>query len=309
MSEPILWIVVIMAVAAAAVIGYYVGRGNVDRQRVDTLEAQIKSQSEEMTRRQMEHETYRREVSAHFDKTATLFVDMAGSYKALFEHLSEGYEMLSDKSTSKVLPDRPGALLDGPDVGSGNASDARRDPTLDVTDQTAAKAAPKSESAVSQTPEAPVAAGVDAKRAEDNAGTQKSRDKGKDKDQQADRETALPPLKAAAELAREAEGVTDPDAKDKDAKDKDAKDKDAKDKDAKDKDAKDKDAKDKDGKDKDGKDKDAKDKDGKKEDGEKEDGEKEDGKKEDGEKKGDQAVARPEPGQAASGDEKAASAR
>lgn len=200
MSEPILWIVVVMAIAAAAVIGYYIGRGNVDRKRVDTLEAQIESQSEQMSRQQAEHETYRREVSEHFDKTATLFVDMAGSYKALFAHLSEGYETLSDKSSRKVLPDRPGALLDGPE--GGEAYDATRiEPTLDA-------ATPASSSGDKPAPASDKSAtGTAVGKAADTSG-ESGRKAGKS--DQSDQQAPLPPLEDSAAPGEEKSGKATP---------------------------------------------------------------------------------------------------
>ncbi|MGC9456000.1 MAG: ZapG family protein [Halothiobacillaceae bacterium] len=130
MSDPVLWIVAVLVVAAAAVVGYFMGRGNPDRQRVDTLEKQLAAQSEEMTRQQQDMEKYRHEVSEHFDRTAELFVDMAGSYRALYEHLSAGYDTLGAKPGQRVLPDRPGALLEDPAIVKEVA------PTLDPLPKT-----------------------------------------------------------------------------------------------------------------------------------------------------------------------------
>ncbi|MFP4273224.1 MAG: YhcB family protein [Halothiobacillaceae bacterium] len=114
MADPVVWIVAILVVVVAAVVGYFVGRGNPDRQRVDTLEKQLAAQSAEMTRQQHELDRYQREVRGHFDRTAELFVDMAGSYRALYEHLSKGYDTLGAGPGQRVLPDRPGALLEDP---------------------------------------------------------------------------------------------------------------------------------------------------------------------------------------------------
>ena len=47
---------------------------------------------------------------------------MAGSYKELFDHLSHGYEELGNFTDQRVLPDRAGALLDGPDTQTAKES-------------------------------------------------------------------------------------------------------------------------------------------------------------------------------------------
>jgi hypothetical protein len=41
---------------------------------------------------------------------------MAGSYKDLFDHLSSGYDQLGNHADPRILPERAGALLDGPDT-------------------------------------------------------------------------------------------------------------------------------------------------------------------------------------------------
>jgi len=136
MSEPILWLVVILAIAVAVVVGYFLGRGNADREKVDELEKQLAVQNKALSQQQEEMDAYRQEVNAHFDKTATLFVSMAGSYKALYEHLSEGYDKLADKSVQKVLPDRAGALLEeAPATDPASKSDERSDPVVDMPEQ------------------------------------------------------------------------------------------------------------------------------------------------------------------------------
>jgi len=68
-----------------------------------------------------EIEGYRKEVETHFDKTATLFVSMAGSYKELFEHLSSGYEKLSSGSARTLFQQRVDALLVGSARDTGEA--------------------------------------------------------------------------------------------------------------------------------------------------------------------------------------------
>ena len=80
-----MWAVVIVAVVLAALIGFLAGRsgGKSAKKKLDELET-------ELARKGGELEEYKRRVDSHFDRSAELFVSMAGSYKSLFEHLSSG---------------------------------------------------------------------------------------------------------------------------------------------------------------------------------------------------------------------------
>jgi uncharacterized membrane-anchored protein YhcB (DUF1043 family) len=105
MSGQTWWVVVIVAVIVAAVVGFFVGRLSAgSRERVAELESELERRKEEVDR-------YKREVETHFDRTASLFVSMAGSYRELFEHLSEGYEKLAEGAARERFKDRVSALL------------------------------------------------------------------------------------------------------------------------------------------------------------------------------------------------------
>lgn len=106
MAGQTMWLVVIVLVIAAAVIGFYLGRVSAGgaRQKTVELEAEIERQKSELN-------DYRREVDAHFDQTASLFVSMAGSYKALFEHLNGGYEKLAGGEGRDLFRERIASLL------------------------------------------------------------------------------------------------------------------------------------------------------------------------------------------------------
>ncbi|MCX4188812.1 ZapG family protein [Methylophaga sp. OBS3] len=105
----------IVAIIASVIIGIFIGR----RMNVDNQEAlrQLNTEHEkQLLEKQTELDVYRDKVHAHFDKTAGLFVNMAGSYKDLFDHLSAGYDQLGELGMDKKLPERAGALLDGPEA-------------------------------------------------------------------------------------------------------------------------------------------------------------------------------------------------
>lgn len=121
------WVFVIVVAAIAAAVGFLVGRsgGKDTKKKLCDAEAEITRKNDELA-------TYKRQVDEHFDRTATLFVSMAGSYKSLFEHLSTGYEQLSDgRSSRDLFRERVATLLlDGPQQDEA------------VTESAAAAAAP-----------------------------------------------------------------------------------------------------------------------------------------------------------------------
>ncbi|AFJ02282.1 protein of unknown function DUF1043 [Methylophaga frappieri] len=106
---------VVIALILVGIISFFAGR----RMNIDTrdLVRQLNEEHEQqLSKKQAELDAYRDKVHAHFDKTAGLFVNMAGSYKDLFDHLSAGYDQLGELGIDKKLPDRAGALLDGPEA-------------------------------------------------------------------------------------------------------------------------------------------------------------------------------------------------
>ena len=114
--------ILIVAVIVAAVIGFIIGR----RMNIDNQEAirQLNAEHElQLQAKQAEIDSYHNKVNEHFDKTASLFVNMAGSYKDLFDHLSAGYDQLGELGMDKKLPDRAGALLDGPEANEQPGED------------------------------------------------------------------------------------------------------------------------------------------------------------------------------------------
>lgn len=102
-----MWMVVVGVGLVTLVLGFMLGRifsGNKSRM----VELQM-----ELDRKQTELTDYKQDVEAHFDKTASLFVSMAGSYKDLFDHLSSGSERISAGPARKRFRERVDAMLLG----------------------------------------------------------------------------------------------------------------------------------------------------------------------------------------------------
>lgn len=115
--EPV-WIIAVVAAVAAAVAGFLIGRARPDprmRQesdaRIRALEAELQARQATLEQQRAELAAYRDSVETHFDRTATLFVEMAGSYRNLFQHLSSDYEKLSDGRARERFQARISSLL------------------------------------------------------------------------------------------------------------------------------------------------------------------------------------------------------
>ena len=118
MTPQTAWLIAISAVVIVGVVAFFIGRGTAGtKDRIDELEAELSSKKAEV-------EGYRKEVEQHLDKTATLFVSMAGSYKEMFEHVSSGYEKLSTGSARELFQQRVDALLIGAGRSAGEGGEA-----------------------------------------------------------------------------------------------------------------------------------------------------------------------------------------
>lgn len=164
MEGQVFWLVTIVLIVVALAIGFFVGRGQAGsaKQKNSELEAEVERHKAELA-------AYRREVDTHFDETTSLFVSMAGSYKALFEHLNSGYEKLADGERRHVFRERIATLL----------MDGRQEPVvssmLEHEDGAAPAATPSVAAGQGLEPDAaaqaapaaqPQAAGVDGEAAE-----------------------------------------------------------------------------------------------------------------------------------------------
>ncbi len=126
-----LWVALgILAIVIAGLVGFWVGRVTSDDRKL------IRQLEEELDRRMQELTRYRSQVNDHFDRTATLFATMAGSYRDLYHHLAQSAEELADKPTRERLEDRAGQLLSNVpnrdsgehDTGGRESVDPPRDP-------------------------------------------------------------------------------------------------------------------------------------------------------------------------------------
>lgn len=143
MTEQAWWVVAIVVVILVGVISFFIGRKSAEgKERIEALESEVSRQKAEIS-------DYKKDVETHFDKTATLFVSMAGSYKDLFEHLSSGYEKLSEGSARELFQQRVTSLLlegtkdaadakDATDAKGDNASLSAGDEKSTVPDDVAA---------------------------------------------------------------------------------------------------------------------------------------------------------------------------
>jgi len=115
MSTTEIWGIAIIAVIVAAILGFSIGRRKAPggQDEVNNLKQEYEQM---LDQKQAELALYKQQVHEHYDQTAVLFKDMAGSYKKMFDHLSVGSEQLGNLSEQRILPERAGALLDGPDT-------------------------------------------------------------------------------------------------------------------------------------------------------------------------------------------------
>ncbi|WP_230971224.1 YhcB family protein [Nitrogeniibacter aestuarii] len=137
MVDEAMWPAIIVAALVSLFVGFLIGRfAGGPRRKADQLAAELEE-------KRAETERYRNEVDAHFDKTATLFVSMAGSYKDLFEHLSTGYEKLSDKSARDVFRERVDAMLVGSSLEHKMITEETPEPAVPATENETAADAPE----------------------------------------------------------------------------------------------------------------------------------------------------------------------
>ena len=144
MNQDIL-IAIIVSALVAVIVGIVIGRVSAGgKKRVAELESELAKEREALS-------DYREEVEAHFDKTASLFVSMAGNYKDLFEHLSSGSEKISAGPARKRFRERVDALLLG-DAADSKLLTAEPEPTPGAVTEVAPEAAAEPAREASEAP-------------------------------------------------------------------------------------------------------------------------------------------------------------
>ena len=78
-----MWLISIVSLLIGAVIGFLMGRSGNTSNRQAELAEQLENANKEL-------ESYKEEVSQHFEKTASLVNNLTNSYKDVHEHLATG---------------------------------------------------------------------------------------------------------------------------------------------------------------------------------------------------------------------------
>ncbi|WP_415901763.1 YhcB family protein [Neptuniibacter sp. QD29_5] len=81
------WLISIAALVVGAVIGFLMGRSDGGAQRQAELAEKLESTQKEL-------DSYKSEVTEHFEKTAALVNNLTNSYKDVHEHLATGAQGL-----------------------------------------------------------------------------------------------------------------------------------------------------------------------------------------------------------------------
>lgn len=81
------WLISIAALVVGAVIGFLMGRSGGGAQRQAELAEKLESTQKEL-------DSYKEEVTEHFEKTAALVNNLTNSYKDVHEHLATGAQGL-----------------------------------------------------------------------------------------------------------------------------------------------------------------------------------------------------------------------
>lgn len=81
------WLISIAALVVGAVVGFLMGRSGGGAQRQAELTEKLESTQKEL-------DSYKTEVTEHFEKTAALVNNLTNSYKDVHEHLATGAQGL-----------------------------------------------------------------------------------------------------------------------------------------------------------------------------------------------------------------------
>ena len=87
-----IWLISVAALVVGAIIGFLFGRSGAGNSRQAELAEQLENAKNEL-------ESYKADVSSHFEKTAELVNNLTHSYKDVHEHLAGGAQSLCQPGT------------------------------------------------------------------------------------------------------------------------------------------------------------------------------------------------------------------
>ncbi len=95
--EAYMWLILASMLGVGIVFGFFMGRskGDTSAPKVLKLEQEIKDAKEEI-------QSYKGEVTQHFEKTATLVNQLTNSYRDVYEHLASSSEKLCGGQVPKL---------------------------------------------------------------------------------------------------------------------------------------------------------------------------------------------------------------
>lgn len=95
--EGYMWLILISMLAVGILFGFVIGRskGDVSAPKVRELEKDLHQAKEEM-------QSYRNEVTQHFEKTANLFNQLTNDYRLVYEHLAKSSHQLCGEQAAQL---------------------------------------------------------------------------------------------------------------------------------------------------------------------------------------------------------------
>lgn len=93
MEQETVWIIAIVALAVGVLIGFLMGKSGSSETQRKTLEAELNGSRAEMDR-------YKKEVTSHFEQTASLVNELTEQYRKVHQHLATGAQALCPDQTA-----------------------------------------------------------------------------------------------------------------------------------------------------------------------------------------------------------------
>ena len=97
MEQETIWIIAIVALAVGVLIGFLMGKSGSSETQRKTLEEELNGSRAEMDR-------YKKEVTTHFEQTASLVNELTEQYRKVHQHLATGAQNLCpDQAAGRSL--------------------------------------------------------------------------------------------------------------------------------------------------------------------------------------------------------------